>query len=368
MAKLWHVTCDIEALYRGASVKITTHLFDLPLRDPFTIARGTATSQPTMVVELSDGDLRGYGEATSNDFYAASIPTMLQDLRQVQQILPTLKWDTPEVLWDLLDPMLGHNRFAQAALDMAAYDLWGKKHGKPVWQLLGLDPNQGPQSCYTLGIDTRDVMLRKMQAMPGWPIYKIKCGTPNDLETIRFLRQHTQATFRVDANCGWKPEQVVEMATQLKQLGVEFIEQPLPVEQWADIAKLKSLSPLPLMADESCPVLESVQRCAEGFHAINIKLVKCGGVTPARRMIQKARQLGLSIMVGCMTESSIGISAAAQLKPLLDFADLDGAVLLKEDLADGVRVEKGLIQLSHKPGNGVSLKSDLEHLRIQAAS
>ncbi len=134
------------------------------------------------------------------------------------------------------------------------------------------------------------------------------------------------------------------------------------------MAKLKSLSPLPLMADESCPVLESVQRCAEGFHAINIKLVKCGGVTPARRMIQKARQLGLSIMVGCMTESSIGISAAAQLKPLLDFADLDGAVLLKEDLADGVRVEKGLIQLSDKPGNGVSLKPDLEHLRIQAAS
>lgn len=349
-------------------MKITTHLFDLPLRDPFTIARGTATSQPTMVVELADGDLRGYGEATSNDFYAASIPTMLQDLRQVQQVLPTLAWDTPDILWDLLDPMLGHNRFAQAALDMAAYDLWGKKLGKPVWHLLGLDPMAGPQSCYTLGIDTKDVMLKKMQAMPGWPIYKIKCGTPHDLETIRFLREHSSAIFRVDANCGWKPEQVVEMASQLKQMGVEFIEQPLPVEQWSQMARIKPLSPLPLMADESCPVLDSVARCAEGFHAINIKLVKCGGVTPARRMIQKAREAGLSIMVGCMTESSIGISAAAQLKPLLDYADLDGAVLLKEDLAHGVRVEKGSIYLSDAPGNGVSLKSDLDHLRIRMAS
>jgi L-alanine-DL-glutamate epimerase-like enolase superfamily enzyme len=349
-------------------VKITTHLFDLPLRDPFTIARGTATSQPTMVVEVNDGRFSGYGEATSNDFYAASIPTMLQDLRQVQQVLPTLTWDTPETLWDLLDPILGHNRFAQAALDMAAYDLWGKRHGKPVWQLLGLDRNAGPQSCYTLGIDTAGVMLRKMQAMPGWPIYKIKCGTPNDLETIRYLRQHTSATFRVDANCGWLPEQVIEMATQLEELGVEFIEQPLPVDRWQDMATLKPLSPLPLMADESCPVFQSVERCAAGFHAINIKLVKCGGVTPARRMIQKARELGLAIMVGCMTESSIGISAAAQLKPLLDFADLDGAVLLKEDLADGVRVEKGIIHLTDKPGNGVSMKENLDHLRIQAAS
>lgn len=349
-------------------MKITTHLFDLPLRDPFTIARGTATSQPTMVVEISDGELCGYGEATSNDFYAASIPTMLQDLRQVQQVLPNLQWDNPATLWDLLDPMLGHNRFAQAALDMAAYDLWGKRHGLPVWKLLGLDPTQGPQSCYTLGIDTRDIMLRKMQAMPGWPIYKIKCGTPNDLETIRFLREHTTATFRVDANCGWNPDQVVEMATQLKQLGVEFIEQPLPVEQWNEMAKIKPLSPLPLMADESCPVLDSVEQCAAGFHAINIKLVKCGGVTPARRMIEKARELGLAIMVGCMTESSIGISAAAQLKPLLDFADLDGAVLLKEDLADGVRVEQGIIQLNDKPGNGVSLKNNLEHLRMQATA
>jgi L-Ala-D/L-Glu epimerase len=349
-------------------MEIKTHLFELPLRDPFTIARGTATSQPTMVVELVDGLLHGYGEATSNDFYAASIPTMLQDLRQVQQILPKLEWETPSVLWDLLDPILGHNRFAQAALDMAAYDLWGKKLGKPVWKLLQLDPNAGPQSCYTLGIDTPDIMLRKMQAMPGWPVYKVKCGTPNDLETIRFLREHTTATFRVDANCGWQPEQVVSMATQLKQLGVEFIEQPLPVERWNEMAAIKPLSPLPLMADESCPVYASVEHCAAGFHAINIKLVKCGGLTPAIRMIKKARELGLSIMVGCMTESSIGISAAAQLKPLLDYADLDGAVLLKEDLADGVRVEKGHIALTDRPGNGVSLKDNVEHLRIKSTT
>jgi len=349
-------------------LEIKTHLFELPLRDPFTIARGTATSQPTLVVELIDDGISGFGEATSNDFYAASIPTMLQDLRHIESLLSTLRWERPEQLWDALDPIIGQNRFAQAALDMAAYDLWGKRSRQPVWKLLGLDPNRGPQSCYTLGIDTREVMLRKMQAMPGWPIYKIKCGTASDLETIRFLRQHTSAIFRVDANCGWRPDQVLPMATELKNLGVEFIEQPLPVERWEEMRHIKPDSPLPLMADESCPVFDSVEKCAGSFHAINIKLVKCGGLTPALRMIEKAHRLGLKVMVGCMTESSIGISAAAQLKPLLDFADLDGAVLLREDLADGVCVDKGNILLSDRPGTGVRLKDNIDHLRMQNIS
>lgn len=345
-------------------MEIITHLYQLPLRDPFTISRGTALVQPSLVVELRDGDYRGFGEATSNDFYSASIVSMLEDLTKVQEILNNLQWQRPEELWDKLDSQLAHNRFAQAALDMAAFDLWGKRLNQPVWKLLGLNSNVGPDSCYTLGIDTRDVMLRKMQDMPGWPIYKIKCGTPNDIETVRFLRQHTSARFRVDANCGWEPSRVLELAAQLKSLDVEFIEQPLPVPCWEEMKGLKSQSVLPLMADESCPTLDAVDRCAESFHAINIKLVKCGGITPALRMIQRAKQLGLKVMVGCMTESSVGISAAAQLRPLLDYADLDGAVLLKEDLATGVRVEKGKVGLLDLPGNGVQLKNNLDHLRL----
>ena len=230
--------------------------------------------------------------------------------------------------------------------------------GQPVWKLWGLEQRGTPFSDYTIGIDTLETMVMKLREFDGWPIYKIKLGTPDDLAIVRELRRHTDATFRVDANCAWSVEQTLALAPELKKLGVEFIEQPLPAGEWAGFKKLFAASALPIIADESCLVPEDVDRCAGHFHGINVKLTKAGGLTPGRRMLQRAHELGLKTMVGCMCESSVGISAIAQLLPLLDYVDMDGAVLIARDIAAGVRVEKGRVLFPSGNGNGVQLLPD----------
>jgi L-Ala-D/L-Glu epimerase len=252
-------------------------------------------------------------------------------------------------------PVLGHNRFALCALDQAAHDLWGKKLGQPVYRLWGLDLRQIPVSDYTIGIDTIPVMVSKMQEFDGWPIYKIKLGTSDDLTIVRELRRHTSAIFRIDANCAWSAEQTIANARELRNLGVEFIEQPLPPDDWEGMRRVFAESALPVIADESCLVEEDVDRCRPCFHGINIKLTKCGGMTPARRMIERAHALGMKVMIGCMTESTVGISAIAQFLPLLDYVDMDGAVLIAKDVATGVRLEKGQAVFPEENGNGVRL-------------
>jgi L-alanine-DL-glutamate epimerase-like enolase superfamily enzyme len=311
------------------------------------------TVQRTCIVQLEHQGRIGLGEATVNDFYGATLDAMQSALASVQADIDRLNPMPPEALWAQLNPVLQGCRFAQCALDCAAWDLWGQLQDKPVYQCLGLERPSSPKSCYTIGIDSPDVMVRKLNDMPGWPVYKIKVGTPNDLQVLRLLRKQTQVPFRVDANCGWHVDQVLDLARQLVDLNVELIEQPLPRDQIDRMPELKQKSPVVLMADESCELESDVDRCADGFHAINIKLVKCGGLTPSVRMARRARQLGLKVMVGCMTESSIGISASAQLLPLLDYADLDGAVLLSQDIADGVSIERGEAHFPNRPGLGV---------------
>jgi L-alanine-DL-glutamate epimerase-like enolase superfamily enzyme len=210
-------------------------------------------------------------------------------------------------------------------------------------------------SDYTLGIDTIEKMVEKLNEMPGWPVYKIKLGTPDDLNIVRELRRHTDATFRVDANCGWTAEQTIELAPCLREMNVEFIEQPLARDDVEGARRAFEHSALPLVADESCITEEDVDRCAGCFHGINIKLVKCGGLAAARRMVARARELGLTVMAGCMTESTVGISALAQLLPLLDYVDMDGAVLLARDIATGVRLERGKCIYPNENGTGVQL-------------
>ena len=199
------------------------------------------------------------------------------------------------------------------AIDMAAHDLWGKLRGAPVWKLWGLGVEKLPVTDVTIGIDTIEVMVQKLHEFPNWPIYKIKLGTLHDLEIVQTLRQHTAATFRVDANCAWGVDEAIANAAALKPLGVEFIEQPLPPKDWERMRRVYRESALPIIADESCCVEADVDRCAACFHGINIKLIKCGGLTPARRMIARARQHGLRTMVGCMTESTVSISAIAAI-------------------------------------------------------
>jgi L-alanine-DL-glutamate epimerase-like enolase superfamily enzyme len=199
------------------------------------------------------------------------------------------------------------------------------------------------------------MMVEKLLEMPGWPVYKIKLGTADDLGIIRELRRHTGAPFRVDANGGWTAEQTIEFAPALKEMNVEFIEQPLPASDRAGAQRAYERSALPLFADESCAVEDDVERCVGLFHGVNIKLVKCGGLAAARRMALRARELGLKVMAGCMTESTVGISALAQLLPLLDYVDMDGAVLLAKDIASGVRLDRGQCIYPSENGTGVQL-------------
>ena len=336
-------------------MKLKLHAFDLPLAHVFTISHESISVQQTLVVELADEGVSGYGEATSNKYYGQSIENMAHALEKARPAIEGARWDDPAEFWEQMRPHLAESSFAQCALDQAAYDLWGKRHGQPVYKLWGLTTENNPVTDYTIGIDAIDVMVAKMNEFPGWPVYKIKLGTQHDLEIIRALRNETEAIFRVDANCGWTADETIENSRAMQPLGVEFIEQPLPAERWSDMQRVFRESALPVVADESCIVEADVDRCAGHFHGINIKLVKCGGLTPARRMIARARELDLKVMVGCMTESSVGISAIAQLLPLLDYVDMDGALLLAEDVASGVTIERGVCRYPDVAGSGVEL-------------
>lgn len=336
-------------------MQLTIHEFDLPLAHTFTISRESIDVQKTLIVELEEGGLRGYGEATTNNYYGFTFDNMATALEAVRDELLATTLDDPADLWQTLRSKLDANPFAQCALDQAAHDLWGKKRGAPVYKLWGLEPRNLPPTNYTIGIDSIDTMVAKMDEFPNWPVYKIKLGTSQDLEIVRALREHTTSPFRVDANCGWSADETIHNSHDLKELGVEFIEQPLPAEKIGEMERVYRESALPLMADESCIVESDVECCVNCFHGVNIKLVKCGGLTPARRMIERARELGLRTMVGCMTESSVGISAIAQLLPLLDYVDMDGALLLAKDIARGVTIKQGICEYPTENGCGVTL-------------
>jgi L-alanine-DL-glutamate epimerase-like enolase superfamily enzyme len=336
-------------------VRLTLHQFDLPLRHVFTISRGSSEVYRALVVELEQDGVCGYGEAGENTFYGATFENMSAALERVRPLLETTELGDPAELWQLCRQPLSDNTFAQCALDMAAHDLWGKLRGQPVWKLWGLSLENLPPTDYTIGLDSIEKMVAKLNEFPGWPVYKIKLGTPSDLEIVRTLRHQTDAVFRVDANCGWTARETIRNAEILRELNVEFIEQPLKPDDWSGMSEVYRHSALPVVADESCQTEPDVERCANCFHGVNVKLVKCGGLTPARRMIARARQLGLKAMVGCMTESTVGISAIAQLLPLLDYVDMDGALLLARDVATGVTIHRGRVQFPKENGCGVML-------------
>jgi len=334
-------------------MKLLLHEYELPLKHPFTISRGTITAQRTLIVELQQDGMSGYGEATANNYYDSSMDLMRTRLQAMQPLLESEMFRDTESFWNLCAVHLADAPFVLSALDCAAHDLWGRLENAAVHRLWGLDPNDAVKSSFTIGIAGVSEMVAKLAEMPGWPVYKIKLGTARDMQIIQGLREHTDAVFRVDANCGWAPCDAAALSTEMAQQGVEFIEQPLPPEARKAQAELFRNSSLPLIADESCVGETDVLRCVDHFHGINIKLCKCGGLTPARRMIAAAHDHGLKVMVGCMTESSIGISAAAQLTPLLDYADLDGAVLLAKDAGDGVQLRQGQFVFPSEPGLGI---------------
>ena len=261
----------------------------------------------------------------------------------------------PERYWHYLHHLFPKNPFLVCALDIAGWDLFGKLKGKQLHNLWNLDISKNPLTDYTIGIDTIEKMVDKINEKP-WPIYKIKLGTNEDVDIITELRKHTSSVFRIDANAAWKQDEALGTIKAFKDLNVEFIEQPLAKDDWEGMKFLFEHSPLPLIADESCVFESDVEKCKNHFHGINIKLTKCSGITPALRMIEKARELDMKVMVGCMNESSIGTGAIAQLLPLLDYVDMDGPLLLAEDVAKGVEFDYGKIIYSKGFGLGVSVE------------
>ncbi len=334
-------------------MKISYQTFELKFRHPFTISKGTKTHQPTLIVELEHFGIKGYGEAPAIAYYNIPVSKMVEDLEAKRSFLENFSFTDPERYWHYLHHLYPQNSFLVCALDMAAWDIYGKMRNKKLYELWKGDISRNPLSDYTIGIDSIEKMVEKMKEKP-WPIYKIKVGTAEDIAIVKALRDNTNAVLRVDANAGWDLDTALTLIPSLKELNVELVEQPLAKDNWEGMKVLFKESSLPIYADESCVAESDVDRCKDHFHGINIKLTKCGGITPARRMIDRARELDLGIMVGCMNESTIGSAAIAHLLPFIDHVDMDGPLLLEEDLATGVHYDFGKINYGNGPGLGVN--------------
>ncbi len=337
-------------------LQLDCYPFELPFEYPFTISKGTKTHQKTLIVSLGMGRLRGYGEAPAISYYGVTVEDMLESLEKKRALIERYALTDPQRFWHFLHHLLPGRNFLIAALDIAGWDLFARLRGMPLRQLLRIT-GEAPMTDYTLGHDTAEQMLIKMQAHP-WPIYKIKIKSADDIRLIEELRKHTASEFRIDANECLNLEDTLRLIPELEQLGVSMLEQPLPKEEWEAMKELKAISSIPIYADESCVVEEDVARCAEHFHGINIKLTKCGGITPSLRMIEQAKSLGLKIMLGAMCESSVGTAALAHIMPLADMLDADGPLLLQEDPGDGLIFENGMIQINNAPGTGIRFKGN----------
>jgi L-alanine-DL-glutamate epimerase-like enolase superfamily enzyme len=337
-------------------MKLFYQSLQLPFQYPFTISGGrTKTHQPSLLVALQLGNLIGYGEAPAITYYNVTVEEMVEVIERKKKMIEQFALTEAERYWHYLHHLLPKHPFLVCALDIACWDLLGKIKNRPLYKLWNTEWQNTPMTDYTIGIDSIEKMVAKMKAKP-WPIYKIKLGTPDDITIVSALREHTDAIFRVDANAGWTLEEALEKIPQLQALGVEFIEQPLAKDNWEGMAVLYKESPLPLIADESCVFEGDVSRCVNHFHGINIKLTKCSGITPALRMIKEARELNLKVMMGSMNESSVGSAAIGHCLPQLDYVDMDGPLLLSEDVATGIHYNFGRVSIDDKPGLGVELK------------
>lgn len=328
----------------------------LPFQHPFTISGGrTKTHQPSLIVQLQIGPYIGIGEAPAISYYNITVEEMIADIEAKRKMLEKFAFTEPARWWHFLHHLYPKNPFLVCALDMAGWDLYGKMKGLPLYKIWNTEWRQFPITDYTIGIDTIDIMVEKMKNFPH-PIYKIKMGMENDIEMIAALRQQTDAIFRVDANAGWTVDEAKTKIEALTKYNVELVEQPLAKDDWDGMKTIFNWSPIPVIADESCVFEHDVEKCVHHFHGINIKLTKCSGITPALRMIEKAKQLNLKIMMGSMNECTVGASANANFIPQLDFLDMDGPLLLAEDAAIGLQFNNGIVSIEGKTGLGIKLK------------
>lgn len=339
-------------------MKLFYRAINLPFQYPFTISQGrTKTHQPSLIVALQLGPFTGYGEAPAITYYNITVEQMIEDLQKKKTFVEKFAFTEPERYWHYLHHLFPKNPFLVCALDIAAWDLYGKMRNLPLYKIWNTEFINAPLTNYTVGLDSIENIVDKMVKKP-WPIYKIKLGTDEDIKIISELRNYTKAVFRVDANAAWNADEALEKILQLKQLGVELVEQPLAKDNWNEMKQLYEQSLLPLIADESCVSENDVEKCAEYFNGINIKLTKCSGITPAFRMIKKARELNLKVMMGSMNECTIGSAAIANFLPQLDYVDMDGPLLLSEDIATGLSYDSGVVKVSGEPGLGINLSDN----------
>jgi L-Ala-D/L-Glu epimerase len=334
-------------------VELEARAVTLQLAETFVISRDASDETDTVVVEVRHRDCSGFGEGTPIDRYEEDAASAVEFLQGCGDVVGDDPFALDEIAARL--PDRPHTQAARAALDHALHDLCGKLTGLPVWRLLGLR-REGPPTCWTVWLGDPDDMARRAEkAAPRFERLKLKLGGRDglDLDRVRAVRGVTDTPLQVDVNEYWTVDEALEALPQLAALGVEYCEQPLP-EGDPGGAKVRAGSPIPIYVDEDCHTLADVSACAERAHGVNIKLSKSGGIREAVRMAHAARGLGLGVMLGCMTESGLGIAAAAQIASLCDFVDLDGNLLLLEDPWPGVEFRDGRQLPSEKPGLGVA--------------
>lgn len=335
-------------------MKLTIHTYQLNTRKVFTTSHGSAAYRRCMIIELEQDGCSGYGEATEILYYGKNLEAMIRLVKENQEWIENGVLLEPKLKFNEWLERFHQDRFVLCAIDMAYHDLYGKLNHSSLTEMWGLARADNPISSLTVGIDTIDHMIDHIDQNP-WPVYKIKLGTHHDLDIMRAIRKHTDLPLRVDVNEGWTAEQTISYSHDLKDLGIEYIEQPLPAIHDSEMIEVFKKSALPLFADESCHIPDDVEKCSGYFHGINIKLMKCGGLTPALEMILMARARGLKIMIGCMTETSVGISALGQILPLVDYADMDGSLLISNDPATGVYLDQGKAIYPNVGGTGAQL-------------
>ncbi|MEP6590350.1 MAG: dipeptide epimerase [Gemmatimonadota bacterium] len=335
-------------------LRLETEILTLQTRHPFIIARGGQSEYRTVMVRIIDDEgHEGWGEAAATRFYGETLETVQaalasyalhlgDDARELERIERTL------------ESVLRRNAAARAAISMALHDLVGKRLGQPLWRLWGLDRAAAPQSTFTIGLDRPEMLRQKVAEAAEYPILKIKLGGANDREVLETIRGATDKELRVDANCGWTPAHAVRMLPVLEEFGVTVLEQPVMATDLDGLAHIRRHASIPLIADESCVTAADIPALAGRVDGINIKLAKCGSLREALRMIAVARAHGMMVMVGCMIESSLGITGAAHFTPLVDIVDLDGAALLRNDPFAGATITGGQVTLPEAPGLGVT--------------
>lgn len=336
-------------------MKLTFEPHTLYFKHPFKIAHGIRTSTPIVITQLSHNGITGYGEACMPPYLGEDHGTVIDFLKKAAIFLNSVTdpFATDGILKQI-DTIAPGNTAAKAGIDIALHDLTGKLLQKPSWKILGADKDKTPFTTFTIGIDEPLIIQQKIKEAESFKILKVKLNGEDDKSIIKTIRSLTDKPIAVDVNQGWKTkEAALEMINWLSDKNVLFIEQPLPKDDLESSEWLFDKSPLPLFADESVQRLSDVAKMKNRFHGINIKLMKCTGMNEAKKMISCAHELNLKVLIGCMSETSCAVSAAAQLTPFADYADLDGPLLIKNDLFKGIKFINGRITLNELPGNGV---------------